>query len=81
MNQCSGCGVDFTSLEAFDYHRIGDFAADGRDHPRRCQNLGEMAERRKKDGTPVFDLLPSGKVGVWKSDEQRARLAAFREDA
>lgn len=78
MNQCSGCSVDFTSMEAFDSHRVGDFATDGRDPTRRCQNLGEMAERTRKDGTPVFDLLPDGKVGAWKSPEERAKLAALQ---
>lgn len=27
QHHCSGCGSHFTSLEAFDDHRVGDFAA------------------------------------------------------
>lgn len=80
MNQCSGCGVDFTSMQAFDAHRIGDFGQDQNTSTRRCQNLGEMAARRKKGGVPVFDLLPDGRVGAYKTEEERAKLAALGKE-
>jgi hypothetical protein len=38
LNQCAGCGADFTSLEVFDRHRVGRHESD----ERRCLSLAEM---------------------------------------
>lgn len=72
MNQCSGCDVDFTSTTAFDAHRVGEFG-----HNRRCLTRAEMAEKRKRDGTPVFEV--GEKVSLYMTEAQRAGLAALKK--
>jgi len=41
VNECGECGLDFSSVEAFDKHRVG------RHEPleRRCLSLEELKER------------------------------------
>jgi hypothetical protein len=43
----AACGEDFTSLELFDAHHVGDHALDWPEHEdgRRCLDVDEMTER------------------------------------
>jgi hypothetical protein len=47
LNGCSACGEDFTSLELFDAHHVGDHALDFPEHEdgRRCLDAEEMTGR------------------------------------
>ena len=47
LNGCSACGEDFTSLELFDAHHVGDHELDWPEHEdgRRCLDSEEMTER------------------------------------
>jgi hypothetical protein len=44
-NWCSGCGEDFTSVEYFDRHRVGEHELDWPEHEngRRCLSVDELA--------------------------------------
>lgn len=45
-NGCGACHEDFTSLELFDRHRVGDHGLDWPEHEdgRRCLDAEEMTE-------------------------------------
>jgi hypothetical protein len=47
LNGCGRCHQDFTSLELFDRHRVGDHALDWPEHEngRRCLDAEEMAAK------------------------------------
>jgi hypothetical protein len=42
---CSACGLHFHSLEAFDAHRVGDFASNDPELGRRCENPLDLDAR------------------------------------
>ena len=46
MNRCGACGCDFTSVEAFDAHRVGRHELNYPEHEngRRCLTAGEMSD-------------------------------------
>lgn len=52
-NECPSCGALFETSEAFDAHRIGDFASGSKPNTRRCMTAAEMEEsgfRANRDG-------------------------------
>ena len=51
---CASCGRHFTSLQAFDAHRDGDYA-----ERRWCDN---PAASRSKKGEPLFELVSDAAV-------------------
>jgi len=73
LNLCRSCGRDFSSLSAFDRHRVGSHeqvwsldALDGR----RCMAVDEMVENR-------MELDPRGRWRVAMSDADRQRLRGW----
>ena len=76
MNLCTTCGLDFTSVAAFDAHRTGDHGLDWPEHEkgRRCRDEDELQEA---------GLEPDDR-GRWRlrvSDVERERLEALRRRA
>jgi hypothetical protein len=41
LNECAGCGYDFTSVKLFDRHRVGRHEPD----ERRCLTVDEMEQK------------------------------------
>lgn len=68
MNKCSGCSHDFTSLSAFDKHRVGSFTR----NTRRCMTEAEMLAHG-------LERRASGKWGYPADPRFLARIAASRE--
>jgi hypothetical protein len=44
-SHCSACGSHFSSIEAFDAHRVGSFSADDPESARQCEHPLDANER------------------------------------
>jgi len=59
VNWCASCGQDFTSLEYFDRHRVGEHGLDWPEHEngRRCLDIDELGASgfRRDDAGHWFD--------------------------
>jgi hypothetical protein len=60
--QCPACGEYFASVAAFDRHRVGAFAKEGRPNTRRCLAVAEMLEQEWPKTEKGFWLRPSAKA-------------------
>lgn len=76
MNLCRACRQDFSSLAAFDRHRIGDHALDWHEHEhgRRCMDEEELA-------AAGMEVDGRGRWRIEVTDRERERLSALRGSA
>jgi hypothetical protein len=81
-NLCTGCGVDFSSVKAFDAHRVGVHAYDfaegletdpPREDGRRCLDEQEMLEAGLELDTDT------GRWCVPTDEKDAARFAVLRD--
>ena len=72
MNLCRSCGLDFSSLSAFDRHRVGKHELDWPEHPdgRRCMSEPEMVEGG-------MEIDPRGRWRDAVSEQDRQRLQGW----
>jgi hypothetical protein len=74
MNLCRACGEDFSSIGAFDKHRVGGHAYTwSLNHPdgRRCLIGDELLEAE-------MELDPRGRWRIALTDSERSRIAGLR---
>lgn len=78
MNLCTACDLDFSSVRAFDAHRVGVHAytyAEGlrmrppRENGRRCLTVAELETTLDKAGDLLFGLDARGRWGLVKHRE------------
>lgn len=55
-NGCSGCNLNFATMDSFTHHRVGRFGED-----RRCLSAQEMAARGWKSSSPLVTFYRDGK--------------------
>jgi hypothetical protein len=67
LNGCSGCRQDFSSVAAFDRHRVGSFDP----FDRRCMDETEML-------VAGMEVDERGRWRIALSDEDRERLRALK---
>ena len=72
MNLCRSCSLDFSSLGAFDRHRVGKHELDWPEHPdgRRCMDESEMIEAG-------MEVDSRGRWRVAVSEDDRRRLQGW----
>lgn len=68
--KCTGCYRTFTTVNAFDKHRTGDYTR----FNRRCMSAIEMIERR-------LEQKSTGKWGHVASEDMSIRITALRRIA
>ena len=67
MNECTACGMDFSSVAMFDRHRVGKhdyLASDARPDGRRCLDPEEM----------MLKGWERDRRGRWSDPESNARV-------
>ena len=70
-NQCPTCGLYFNTNRAFDAHRRGKYASQGKESTRRCLTEAELLADWWGQGQDGFMRLPVDPL-------QRERLSAMR---
>jgi hypothetical protein len=63
--QCPTCGDYFNGLDAFDRHRIGNYAKPGQSNTRQCLTVAEMIAAR----------FIRNAAGCWMTDSREQRAA------
>jgi hypothetical protein len=66
-NYCPGCGLDFSSVSAFDKHRVGRHDPD----ERRCLDVGEIHDAG-------MELDPRGRYRINLTEADQERLSALK---